>query len=141
MKQRAAGFVIFRRVCEQFQYLLLQASYGSHHWSPPKGHVDKGEDDFATALRETKEESGYGESDLKIYKEVTATLNYNVKGVPKVVVYWLAELIDPEKDPVLSEEHEAFKWLPKEEAKTTATYKDFGEMLEDFENKIKEIKS
>lgn len=54
----AAGFVIFRRCCNEIQYLLLKASYGSRHWSPPKGHIDPGEDDFTTALRETKEEAG-----------------------------------------------------------------------------------
>jgi len=56
--KKAAGFVIFRRLCGEIQYLLLKASYGSFHWSSPKGHVDPGEDDYTTALRETKEEAG-----------------------------------------------------------------------------------
>lgn len=64
---------------------MLKASYGSFHWTPPKGnfgslnlksntnimvtsrlmidhfsgHVDPGEDDFSTALRETQEEAGF----------------------------------------------------------------------------------
>lgn len=58
MQRRAAGFVIFRRLNQQIQYLILQASYGQHHWTPPKGHVDPGEDDYTTALRETNEEAG-----------------------------------------------------------------------------------
>lgn len=58
MAKRAAGFLIFRLVNSQAEYLLLKASYGSFHWSPPKGHVDPGEDDFTTALRETQEEAG-----------------------------------------------------------------------------------
>lgn len=58
MAKRAAGFVLFRRLCGQIEYLLLKASYGDFHWSAPKGHVDPGEDDFSTALRETKEEAG-----------------------------------------------------------------------------------
>lgn len=33
----AAGFVIFRLVQGEVQYLLLRASYGIQHWSPPKG--------------------------------------------------------------------------------------------------------
>lgn len=60
MGKRAAGFVLFRRIYDEIQYLLLRASYGDFHWSSPKGHVDAGEDDFTTALRETKEEAGYG---------------------------------------------------------------------------------
>lgn len=35
--KRAAGFLIFRRLNEQIEYLLLRASYGSKHWTPPKG--------------------------------------------------------------------------------------------------------
>ena len=34
----AAGFVIFRRLGKEIQYLLLQTSYGQHHWTPPKGY-------------------------------------------------------------------------------------------------------
>jgi bis(5'-nucleosidyl)-tetraphosphatase len=36
---RASGFVIFRTVCNQVEYLLLQTSYGTHHWTPPKGKL------------------------------------------------------------------------------------------------------
>ncbi len=33
---RAAGVIIVR-VVEHIQYLMLQTSYGIHHWTPPKG--------------------------------------------------------------------------------------------------------
>lgn len=33
----AAGFLVFRRLGKEIQYLLLQTSYGENHWSPPKG--------------------------------------------------------------------------------------------------------
>lgn len=56
--EKAAGFVIYRKLCDKVEYLLLKASYGGFHWTPPKGHVDPGEDDFTTALRETREEAG-----------------------------------------------------------------------------------
>lgn len=36
MAVRAAGLVIFR-VRPEIEYLLMQASYSNHHWSPPKG--------------------------------------------------------------------------------------------------------
>ncbi|KAK3782244.1 hypothetical protein RRG08_048702 [Elysia crispata] len=32
----AAGFIIFRKLENQPEYLLLQTSYGQHHWTPPK---------------------------------------------------------------------------------------------------------
>jgi len=33
----AAGFIVFRSISCQIHYLLLQASDGIHHWTPPKG--------------------------------------------------------------------------------------------------------
>jgi len=33
----AAGFIVFRTMSNQIQYLLLQASDGINHWTPPKG--------------------------------------------------------------------------------------------------------
>ncbi len=34
----AAGFIVFRRIGQNpIEYLLLQTSYGEHHWTPPKG--------------------------------------------------------------------------------------------------------
>jgi len=33
----AAGLIVFRRITSKVEYLLLKASYGDFHWSPPKG--------------------------------------------------------------------------------------------------------
>lgn len=40
--------------------------------------MDPGEDEYTTALRETREEAGYNEDDLIIYKELQKTLHYQV---------------------------------------------------------------
>lgn len=132
MANRAAGLVIFRKIGEQIQYLLLRASYGDFHWSSPKGHVDPGEDDFMAALRETQEEAGYAEEDLIIFKDQPKILNYNVKGKPKVVIYWLAQLKDSCKEPTLSDEHTEMKWLTKDAAKKIVGYKDNQQMIDEF---------
>jgi len=63
--RRAAGFIVYRRM-PNVEFLLLQASYKTHHWSPPKGHVKPRESDFETALRETFEEAGFTQEMLKI---------------------------------------------------------------------------
>ena len=36
---RAAGFILYRRIPPKniVEYLLMQTSYGGHHWTPPKG--------------------------------------------------------------------------------------------------------
>lgn len=36
--RKAAGFVIYRKNCDEIiEYLLMQASYPDYHWTPPKG--------------------------------------------------------------------------------------------------------
>jgi len=37
LQPRACGLIIFRRAQGTIQYLLMQTSYGEHHWTPPKG--------------------------------------------------------------------------------------------------------
>ena len=100
------------------------------------GHVDSGESDMETALRETEEEAGLSASDLNIFENVKHELNYHVNGKPKVVVYWLAELLDPEKPIRLSHEHQAFKWLSLEEACAVAKYQDMQNALKIFNDYI-----
>ncbi|KAI4493674.1 hypothetical protein M0804_001850 [Polistes exclamans] len=134
--KRACGFVIFRQVQGSIEYLLMQTSYGNHHWTPPKGHVDDGETDFETALRETKEETGFVENDLNIFQDVKVELKYNVNGIPKTVIYWLAELINPSQSVRMSSEHEACKWLRLEQACYRARYTDMQNALEQFNEYI-----
>jgi hypothetical protein len=35
---RAAGFIIYRQFAGA-EYLLMQTSYGQHHWTPPKARL------------------------------------------------------------------------------------------------------
>ncbi|XP_046670484.1 bis(5'-nucleosyl)-tetraphosphatase [asymmetrical] [Homalodisca vitripennis] len=128
MPVRAAGFIIFRRL-KNIEFLLMQTSYGINHWTPPKGHVDGDETDYEAALRETKEEAGFDEEDLKIYTDFKKELKYNVNGKPKVVTYWLAELVRNDTPVELSSEHQDFKWLELTEACQLAGYQDMSNLL------------
>ncbi|XP_056129612.1 bis(5'-nucleosyl)-tetraphosphatase [asymmetrical] [Lampris incognitus] len=135
MALRACGFIVFRRLAasipppDNIEYLLLQTSYGAHHWTPPKGHVDPGEDDLATALRETKEEAGLGAEHLRVIDGFVQELQYEVQGRPKEVLYWLAELRDPRTAVTLSEEHQDYRWARLEEACSLAQYSDLQNTL------------
>ncbi|XP_041639320.1 bis(5'-nucleosyl)-tetraphosphatase [asymmetrical] [Cheilinus undulatus] len=134
MALRACGFIVFRLATsvpppDNVEYLLLQTSYGEHHWTPPKGHVDPGEDDLTTALRETKEEAGLGEEHLRVVDGFVQELRYEVRGRPKEVLYWLAELRDPRTAVTLSDEHQDFRWARLEEACSLAGYQDLQDTL------------
>ncbi|XP_002161931.1 bis(5'-nucleosyl)-tetraphosphatase [asymmetrical] [Hydra vulgaris] len=120
---RAAGFIIYRRL-KSVEYLLLQASYGSFHWTPPKGHVDPGEDDMTTAFRETFEESGLHKDLINVHSDMEFHLNYKAYGKSKTVVYWLAELTAKNAEIKLSDEHQAFKWVEYPEALNLSGFDD-----------------
>lgn len=70
-------------------------------------------------------------------------LNYQVsyKGnrQDKIVTYWLAEMKNPQQDPILSKEHTEFRWLPKTAAVELSGYKDFEEMVNYFDAVIKAL--
>ena len=118
---RACGLLIFRRRQATIEYLMLRASYGTKHWTPPKGHVDPGEDDLTTAYRETEEEAGLGRDDLKLLDKKW-THSYPVKdwrdGIvrQKTTIYYLAQLVST-REVTLSEEHTELSWAPCEETK------------------------
>ncbi|NXG18942.1 AP4A tetraphosphatase, partial [Grallaria varia] len=139
MAVRACGLIIYRRLrpappskaADSIEYLLLQTSYGTHHWTPPKGHVDPGEDDLQTAFRETQEEAGLQASQLTLIDGYRKELHYPVHGKPKTVVYWLAEVKDHDTEIKLSEEHQAFQWLKLEDACKFVEYEDMQAMLKE----------
>lgn len=91
--------------------------------------MDPGEDDLTTALRETKEEAGLGAEHLQVVDGFIQELHYEVRGRPKDVLYWLAELRDPGTAVKLSDEHQDYCWAKLDEACALAQYKDLQETL------------
>ncbi|XP_066502627.1 bis(5'-nucleosyl)-tetraphosphatase [asymmetrical] [Hoplias malabaricus] len=139
MALRACGFIIFRRLAQcspphNIEYLLLQTSYGEHHWTPPKGHVDPGEDDLTTAWRETQEEAGLGKEHLCMVNGFLHKLHYEVRGKQKEVLYWLAELRDPSIKVILSDEHQDYRWAKLDEACSLAKYQDLQDTLKSVQH-------
>uniref|UniRef100_A0A8C4WZM3 Bis(5'-nucleosyl)-tetraphosphatase [asymmetrical] n=1 Tax=Eptatretus burgeri TaxID=7764 RepID=A0A8C4WZM3_EPTBU len=121
---RACGFIVFRRLEQNIQFLLLQTSYGDHHWTPPKGHVDPGENDLDTAFRETEEEAGLKPDRLQVVEGFCHELRYTVRDRPKTTVYWLAELSIPEPKVTLSHEHQDSCWVEVDKACSLVRYPD-----------------
>ncbi|XP_028914948.1 bis(5'-nucleosyl)-tetraphosphatase [asymmetrical] [Ornithorhynchus anatinus] len=135
MALRACGLIIFRRPRvpkvdnSAIEFLLLEASNGIHHWTPPKGHVDPGENDLETALRETQEEAGLAPSQLTLIEGFKSELSYVAWNKPKTVTYWLAEVNDFDAEIRLSDEHRAYRWLGLEEACKLAGFEDMERSL------------
>lgn len=58
-EEKSCGAVLLRWECNELEVLLVRHRNGSH-WSFPKGHVEAGEQERQTALREIREETGAG---------------------------------------------------------------------------------
>lgn len=96
----------------------------------PKGHVEPGEDVRAAALRETREESGYGclvvETDLG---EQFVEFDRDGRHVVRAERYFLMRLTDPIASPAASEEQFVPVWLAWDEALAALTFEAEREWL------------
>ena len=116
---------------------ILLVHHNSGHWDFPKGHIENGETEEQTAIREVKEETNI---DIIINNKYRYTTSYSPKeNVMKEVVYFLAQNIDEDKKPQLEEVSEV-KWFTLEEAMNTITYENSKEILNKLKKDIEEEK-
>ncbi len=128
---RAAGILLYRLEGGKPLFLLLLARHGGH-FTPPKGHVDPTDaDDEATAIRETREETGLAVAREALDPGFRAAVRYDVRSprgtYPKEVVYFLAPA--PPGPVRLSEEHVDFRWVAPEETGALIPWKDLRGVL------------
>tara|TARA_B100000029_G_C17120236_1_gene794787 strand:+ start:83 stop:517 length:435 start_codon:yes stop_codon:yes gene_type:complete len=101
------------------------------HWDFPKGHVDKGEKEIETAIRELEEETGI--RDTVFFEGFRKTINYTFqKGnarVRKEVAFFLAKTA--EEKVRLSHEHVDYEWLDFESASERLTYDNARSVLKE----------
>ena len=94
-------------------------------WTLPKGKLDPGETFEEAALREVWEETGLR---CELVRELPST-EYAVRGRPKVVRYWLMDVVeDPGFEP--NAEVDELRWLPAADAAELLTYDRDKEVLE-----------
>ena len=116
---------------------ILLVHHNAGHWDFPKGHIENGETEEQTAIREVKEETNI---DIIINNKYRYTTSYSPKeNVMKEVVYFLAQNIDEDKKPQLEEVSEV-KWFTLEEAMNTITYENSKEILNKLQKDIEEEK-
>lgn len=87
-REKSCGAICFDYTQGAPRVLVIRHRYGGH-WAFPKGHVEAGEREEDTAVREVREETGAEIRLVPGFREVTA---YSpAKGVMKDVVFFLAE--------------------------------------------------
>lgn len=117
--EKSCGAIIFN----DGKVLVVKQTSGFYGF--PKGHVEIGETEKETAIREVKEETGL---DIKIISDKRYTQSYIVKeNVHKDVVFFIAKLENNnEKRQV--EEIEEILWININEVENILTYDSLKEL-------------
>lgn len=105
--EKSCGVVVYRQVKGKLEFLALKSKY-SGNWGFPKGHMEKGERETETALRELWEESGQKVMLLDGFRtKICYPIGYERQ---KKVVFFLGEALGM---PVKIQEKEIaqYKWL------------------------------
>ena len=118
--EKSCGALVVRREGENYYILMIRHKAGGHR-SFPKGHMEAGESEYATALREVMEETS---SRIAIISDFRATVSYSPSpGVMKEVVYFLAFTTD-ESIKAREGEIAEVEWVPLDEAEQCLTHEN-----------------
>lgn len=130
--ESSCGAVIFRKDNEDIKYLLIR-NKRSAHWGFPKGHVEPGETNEETAIREVLEETGLN---IRIVPDFIKKSEYTIQGkIEKSVSIFLAETDEIEYK-IQEEEIEECGWFSYDDALKTLNYENDKIILNDAKTYI-----
>ena len=108
LHEKSCGAVIFRREGQKTLFLIIKNKKGKN-WGFAKGHVELGESETETALREVREETGLNVQIIPGFRTVSRYSLWNHAN--KQVVFFLAESKESHIT-VQEEEVERARWMP-----------------------------
>ncbi len=124
--ESSCGAVVFRNDENEKKFLLIR-NKRSAHWGFPKGHIEPGETNEETAIREVFEETGIKIKVLPNFKKFS---EYTIQGrIEKAVSIFLAETNDIEYT-IQAEEIEECGWFSYCDALKTLNYENDKRILE-----------
>lgn len=125
--ERSCGAVVFRKINEDYRYLLIR-NRRSSNWSFPKGHVEAGESQEDTAKREVLEETGLH---INIIPGFISKSQYSIQNkIQKTVQLYVATTNDTQTR-IQVEEIEDYIWLTYENALRSLKFENDKTILTD----------
>ena len=117
-REKSCGAVVYRYSNDALEVLLIRHRFGGH-WSFPKGHVEEGETEVQTALREVKEETNLS---IRLREGFRESVEYFPKPyIKKQVIYFLGlSLGDTAKRQ--EEEISELRWVPIDDAERMVSF-------------------
>jgi bis(5'-nucleosidyl)-tetraphosphatase len=123
--EKSCGAVVYNTLGDSLEFLIIKHKNGEH-WGFPKGHVEQGESEEETAIREVYEETGIK---IKITTGFIHRMKYSPKvGTVKEVVYFIGASRDKEVK-CQESEIEDFKWLKLRDAVDNVTHENSRKLL------------
>jgi 8-oxo-dGTP pyrophosphatase MutT (NUDIX family) len=123
--EHSCGAVVFRKINDEYRFLLIK-NRRSNHWGFPKGHMEKGETQEETAMREVLEETGVH---IRIFSDFSYESRYKIGAkIEKRVDVFLAVTEDTQTV-IQKEEIEDYIWLRYTEALATLRFDNDKEIL------------
>jgi len=123
----SCGAVVFARTPDGLRYVIIHSGQGFYGF--PKGHMEAGETEQQTALREIREEVGLEVSLLDGFREVEEYPLPQKPGVTKRVIYFLAEC---KMQPLLPQPGEVTEaaWMTCDEAMGVFQFENLKQLLQ-----------
>jgi 8-oxo-dGTP pyrophosphatase MutT (NUDIX family) len=116
--EKSCGAVVYRKYHGNTEILLIR-HIKSGYWSFPKGHIECGESEAQTAIREIKEETGL---DVFVDTGFRETVTFSPRrDATKTVVYFVAKAKNHDILPQF-EEISDYKWIEINQAGNLLTY-------------------
>ena len=120
--EKSCGALVVRRDEDDGKlYILMIRHKAGGHRSFPKGHMEAGETEYMTAIREVYEETAV---QIRIDSKFRETVHYSpMPGVSKEVVYFLTHTAQKEIRPRAGEIAQV-EWVPLDEVEASLTHEN-----------------
>ena len=131
--EKSCGAIVYRKFHGNIELLLIKNQNGGH-WSFPKGHVEEGETEEQTAIREIMQETGI---EVMLDTSFRRVITYAPKKeITKDVIYFLAKAVTYDYTPQ-EEEIAQIKWVEINHAASILSYDNDRQLVVQAKDRIK----
>ncbi len=116
--EKSCGGIIFYKTRQNVKILLVKNNNG-RYWSFPKGHIEDGETEQETAIREIKEETGLDVTLVNSFREISEYCPFGK--IRKRVVFFLARAFT-DNVKIQEEEIDSYIWVDLQQARKLCSY-------------------
>ena len=116
--EKSCGGIIFYKSKQNTKILLVKNNNG-RYWSFPKGHIEDGETEQETAIREIREETGLDVTLVEGFREISEYCPFGK--IRKRVVFFLARAFT-DNVRIQEEEIDSYIWVDLQQARKLCSY-------------------